>query len=555
MQTHYVILDNPDDASPFYEGFNGIQVLRPGHIAEILLRVDAEKNFRLRYSPGIVSGKGSVNDVFRHHFAFYAETLNRVLSSIASRDFIELLLGQYDRSCEIDLLAKKDQLSPERNARWQHLGPVLRRALKYLAERVVMLSPTSPLPQNPNILRVAETALICAEMLTRLYIESDRAYFLPGEPAIEVLPEGESDIFRNVAEDIFGAKMLPRIERDRQRRKDFLPLMPPQMYPAEQDSFLADAFLQAIGISLNEALAVIHETIKRSVPHPRGFNTLYCRKQMMIDELSKASGHSAKSVQSALDGFTVTKEGLLSEGREIFKPKQEYRAYRRAFFEMPHETGPHLAWSKEMAIESYIQLGMGIAHGQFPREWKSPDVMAAGSRLSNALGKWFESAVANNLGKLGIIGVTSAKCQIGRGASAVRIPQDIGEIDFLGISPRDNALIVAECKCVRGSYEPNTDRDDIKDFITGNNAYMKKLAKKADWVFKNVASVCSALPSVIGAGSRTDLNRVHSIMITYYPSPAALFWDKTPCVSLTEFMLDYQDKGAWPYTNGILSPT
>ena len=395
--------------------------------------------------------------------------------------------------------------------------------------------------------------LICAEMLTQLYIESDRVYFLPGEPAIEILPEGESDIFRNAGEDVYGTKMLPRIVRDRQHRGDFMPLTPPQMLPAEQEKHMADAFRQTMGISLNEALSVIRQTIDRAVPHPRGFNTLFCRKQMIIDGISKASGYPAKSVQQALDGFTITKDGMASEGRKIFRPKQEYRAFRRAFFEMPDETGPHLAWSKEMAIESYIHLGFGMAFGQFPREWASPVVRAAGGRLSNARGKWFESVVASNFDKVGIIGVASAKDQIGRGEVALRIPQDIGEIDFLGISPRDDAVIVAECKCVQGSYEPNTDRDDIKDFIAGDDAYMKKLAKKAEWVFSNIAAVCSALPSVNSAVPKSDVRQVRSIMVTYYPSPAALFWDKAPCVSLTEFMLDYQEKGAWPYTNGILS--
>jgi hypothetical protein len=56
-----------------------------------------------------------------------------------------------------------------------------------------------------------------------------------------------------------------------------------------------------------------------------------------------------------------------------------------------------------------------------------------------------------------------------------------------------------------------------------------------------------------GAVAKTDLRRMHPNMVTHYPSPAALFWDKTPCVSLAEFMLDYQEKGMWPYTAGILS--
>ena len=45
-----------------------------------------------------------------------------------------------------------------------------------------------------------------------------------------------------------------------------------------------------MGISLLEALSVIRQTIDRAVPHPRGFNTLFFRKQMIIDGISKASG-------------------------------------------------------------------------------------------------------------------------------------------------------------------------------------------------------------------------------------------------------------------------
>ena len=67
-------------------------------------------------------------------------------------------------------------------------------------------------------------------------------------------------------------------------------LAPPQMLPAEQETHMAEAFRQTMGISLLEALSVIRQTIDRAVPHPRGFNTLFFRKQMIIDGISKASG-------------------------------------------------------------------------------------------------------------------------------------------------------------------------------------------------------------------------------------------------------------------------
>ena len=527
--------------------------MRPGWLAELATRAKAEKHLRARYAPGTVTDKYKINEILHHQFAFYAGTLNRVLPPIASQEYLELLLYQYDRSAEVDVLAKGGKLSAAQGDRWMQIGAALRRAIKYLAERVVLLSPELPLGENKNLIRHAEIALICAEELTRLYIESDRIIYHPGESSLEILPEGEVDIFRCQGESIYGSEMVARVIRDRQHREKYLSIVAPQMLPAEQEKYLADPFRQTIGMTLSEALAAIRMAIDQVTPPADGFKIPFCRKQLIVDEISRVSGLSASAVQRAIDGFTVTKCGMESEGREIFKPKQEYRAYRRAFFEMPHETGLHLAWSEEMAKESCILLGTGIPFGQVPREWASPKVKSAEGRLSNALGKWFESAVANNFQQVGILGVAPAKDAVGRGPTALPIPPNIGEIDFLGFSPKDNAVIIAECKCVKGALEPSFDRDDINEFVLGEDAYMKKLKKKSDWVFDNISAICTALSSVPGLKIGTNVRQAFSILITYYPSPAAFYWNETPCVSLTEFMLDYQEQGAWPYRTGVYS--
>ena len=527
--------------------------MRPGWLAELATRAKAEKHLRARYSPGTVTDKHKINEILHHQFAFYAETLNRVLPPVASQEFLELLLYQYDKSAEVDLLAKGGKLSAAQGEKWMQIGAASRRAIKYLAERVVLLRPELPLGKNKNIMRYAEIALICAEELAKLYIESDRVVYHPGESLLEILPEGEVDIFRSQGGNAIGAEMVARVIRDRQHREQYLSLVAPQMLPAEQEKYLADPFRHTIGMTLSEALAAIRLVIDQVTPPADGFKIPFCRKQLIIDEVSRVSGWNASAVRRAIDGFSITKSGMESEGREIFKPKQEYRAYRRAFFEMPHETGVHLSWSKEMARESCTLLGTGIPFGQVPREWASPEVKSAEGNLSNALGKWFESAVANNLQRVGIIGVAHAKDAVGRGPTALPIPPTIGEIDFLGFSPKDNAVIIAECKCVKGALEPSYDRDDIKDFVMGENAYMKKLKKKSDWAFDNMSAICTALASVTGLEIGINARQLFSILITYYPSPAAFFWNETPCVSLTEFMLDYQEQGAWPYKTGVYS--
>jgi hypothetical protein len=547
-------VNDPDSGKPRYEKFGGVDVFRPGWTATIALRNEAEEHFRARFKPGTYVGRDAINKILQHHFSFYAGKLSSILPYIASRDYLEFVLFQYDKSAEVDRIAKAGRLSEQQEFQWTRTGPALRRALKYQAERVVMLSPdSSARAQNPKTMLLnAEQALICAEQLTELYIQSDKVFSIyPDAASLEVLPEGELEMFRCRCENDHSEDMVLRIRRDMKHRTDFMPVLPPQMTLEGQDEFLADAFRQTIGITLNESLGVIRAVVDHAQTPTTGFKIPFCSHESIVSEITRHSGFPRVSVQRALAGFTVTKAGLESEGREIFKPKQEYRAYRRGFFEMPHSTGPHLAWSGNMAMENAVLLLTETPLKQIPAEWNSPAVVSALGRLSNAIGKWFESAVAANFKRLGILGVQSVKDAIGRGPSALPIPQDIGEIDFVGYSPHDSALVVAECKFVRSGTEPKFDRDDIKDFVTGTNAFMKRLKRKTGWILENLPAVRSALSDMTGSTIGADVRRVFSVMVTYYPSSATYFWKDAPCVSLTELMIDYHSHGEWPFRNGV----
>lgn len=217
---------------------------------------------------------------------------------------------------------------------------------------------------------------------------------------------------------------------------------------------------------------------------------------------------------------------------------------------MPHKTGPHLAWSPKMAVENAALLITEIPMKQVPIEWASPEVVSALGRLSNVVGKWFETSMARNFTSLGIVGIESAKDAVGRGPTAVPIPPDIGEMDFIGYSHTDRAVIVAESKFVRSGAEPRFYRDDLSEFVTGSNAFMKRLSRKSEWVAHNLPRVRTALANATGAKITDETRRVLSVMVTYYPSCAGYFWKEAPCVSLAEFMLDYQHSGKWPYKNG-----
>jgi hypothetical protein len=218
---------------------------------------------------------------------------------------------------------------------------------------------------------------------------------------------------------------------------------------------------------------------------------------------------------------------------------------------MPHPTGTHLVFSKQMASESLNQLIQGLVFRQFPSEWNNHEVNAAVVNLSRQAGKWFEKTVKNSLQEIGIIGLQSINKQIGHSNYVFKIPSEVGEIDFLGYSPKEQILLIAECKMVQGGFEGKFFRDDIKEFITSKKAYVKKYTRKVQWVQENISYIVNALNSTKLYSTPINPLAITTAIITFYPTITQYFINEYPCVSITNLILDYKEKNKWSYDQGV----
>lgn len=238
---------------------------------------------------------------------------------------------------------------------------------------------------------------------------------------------------------------------------------------------------------------------------------------------------------------------MLKEGRVVWKPKQEYRAYTRPFFEFPHPTGTHFIWSRNMANECLMMLYTRLVQKNIPSEWKMGSVPKAIEEYAAAITKEFETNVIACLDRLGI---TSGrfKSSIGQGSAALKIPDLIGELDVLGYWEKEGLLVVGECKLVKPTHEPATFRDDIDKFTGGKDNYVTQVQRKTQWVVDNAQHVVAALQSVKGFPATISVRRVAPVLVTYYPAFASLFIQDVPCVALTELVAEVHRSGAWPYT-------
>lgn len=219
-------------------------------------------------------------------------------------------------------------------------------------------------------------------------------------------------------------------------------------------------------------------------------------KARLVDHFANLLNFPPEAVERAISGFSVSRQQMEAETPELWRSNREYRAYRRAFFEVPHATGEHVVFSPAMAEEGFTILNREAVFGQFPREWRSDSVTQSLGRLGNEAGKWFERVVEDSCRQIAFAGQRSATHYIGRGDTRIQIPPDVGEIDFIGYSAREQVLLILECKLVRYAFEPRYHRDDIYDFALAEQSHANKFRRKARWVQENLRRICTALRSL-----------------------------------------------------------
>jgi len=484
-----------------FEEFGGIQVYRPRYSSEIKLRIESEAHLRFKFDSGVYTDLQEINQILLHQFSFYSKKFDEIIPKLASRHLIEFILFEFDQASIIEGNYKHGKLNYKETERWSKLGSKFRRAAKFLAERVVLLQPDeAPDAPEDSLIKYLDEIWIAAEEMVGLYILSDQTFMIfPDETTVKILPEDQVDALA----DFWSLDINKKCEIQEAVRRDTMNRI---SIVGEDSKFLTNINLhdQVIGnslketvdVSYDEAISLLNLVIRDSLPAPEeGFPVLFLHRANLVEVLHQHTKKPKESIEAVLDGFTLRKIDMSVEGREVWKPKQEYRAFRRAFFEMPHSTGKHLAFSKSMALEALYQLAIGVAFKQFPAEWRSKETDRALANLSIQVGKWFEEVVHQRLGGLGIIGLKSIK-QVGRSNHVVKIPSDVGEIDFLGYSEKENFLLIAECKVVQGGFEGKFFRDDIKEFVTSRKSYLKKYSRKVEWLKNNASLVIDALNSM-----------------------------------------------------------
>ncbi len=528
------------------------EIFRPRTSTEQAILNEEAKHLLSLFKPGTYTDRDTINSAIQTLFAYHKCGLEEALKKIATRDYITFLLWQYDQSHEVLKEGRKGNLSESQWHNWSTEGPVIRRAFKYLIERVCSLRLASVVDlEGEELLFESEVAQVCAEEFVRLSVMSESTFAIfPKETELTIYPEGAEQLYQmRVLNEQFNA-LQARIDFDGEHRQRYLSKsgeLTLDRNKDEQDRYLGDSFEKAHGLRFFTAIELLGLLIEFENPiNKNPFDGCFFHKRELVAALSQHTKLAASMVEKVLSGFTLTSDDIKEKPGQAWNPKRSYGANRRAIFEIPHNNGVCLTWSRCMVREALEALLQGVAFHKFPPEWMTATIKKSLDKLDNDRGKWFEAACARNLVDLGFIG-RSWKEKIG----SIIIPKDVGEVDYLGYSVAEKRLIFIECKMTQYSSEPRLWRDDLDRYVQSEKNYGKKFRKKRDWIFKNFGSICE----IVSASAKVDVapTSISCAMLTNFPNIASCFISDFPCVSIAELMLATETAKGWPYEIGTYS--
>jgi hypothetical protein len=501
------------------------------------------------FRPGSYQDPKLINSVLNTAFDFVEKRLARLLRRLASHEFMQFILYQYDLATEL-WRRTPDSGNDHEAQRESHLIS-RRRALKHLAEQVALRSPPEYSPIHfHSLINEAEEAILCADISVILSVMSDRTHFLfPRQSRLILSGGGNHPPFQVEIMDPFEFAVMDfmkRVTKDRANRQKYLPNPTADLDVLFQSTVLDPYFTEEFGLPYGQFLYMLARVLEDVAPAQGGYPIVFCHKERLIQEIASVTAIPNSTAKRIIDGFTLQASDMKREGRKLWNAKQTFRAYRRGFFEFPHASGPHLIWSNKMMGECLDWLLTGASFKKLPIEWQTPRILGALDKVSQKASAWFERQTTACLSDLGIIG-SRRKGRIQNGNVSIEIPPSVGEIDFLGRFRDEPALVIVECKMVENRMEARFWKEDIVDFVHGGKCYSEKFKTKISWLVENATMIGKALTGF------ANITEIKTVMLTLYPSFAATHVTDFPCVSLAEFMADCETENSWPYIKGIFA--
>lgn len=529
MYENIKISDNCPKNMFNYEFYYDIPIITPRDAIAFQVRKDVETYIRSKYAPGIYRNREIINSIIKDVFSFLSNKITPLIKKLSCIELIAQLLSEYSKSCAVQEYFSRGTPSPSR-MKWEQRNS-FRRSIKYLAEK--MLEYFDESKQIPMDTQPADFELLIelTEIAFDYSFQSATTYGISQEKTVYELykenpnPRKQYYDFSIVDFDYDlseNAKLLYRqfVEKNGSLYRDLFKQYEESLEKEHNDESCIN--LQYI-FKIFDIL--YHLDCKT--------NDIFIAKNELKRILTEDYNIPLSSANLFFDVFSINKEGLKKEPRVIYDTKQEYRLKVRFILEFELNKATYLLYTLEMLNEAYIMFHKSLCCNDLPNKLKSETIKDISAKITLSYGKKFEVYATNFLKAKGFVGCVSKR----KLPSGNTIPNDVGEIDFLGYSKNLQSVVCFEFKNVFYSTDPLEFRDDLVKFIRKKDSYLNKFKKKINFVKAHIED----LTNYYRQKDSVDLSKNHLVVgiLTYAPNISRFFMTDCKCMSLAEFEVEW----------------
>lgn len=247
------------------------------------------------------------------------------------------------------------------------------------------------------------------------------------------------------------------------------------------------AILQCFNIDYDKFIEVIHILHIHFKLEPG--DCFSASKDNFIKDVANHAGKDEKTIQQFLSGLTLCQQNRMPISTLIYKPYSLNRFLYRPFLIWMINSKPFYVlglYSLDEAENSLILNA--IPWGKYPDEWANNQSFKLHvDRKKDEHDKWLDNRVEKIIKETELMYDRNVKKLMAKGKSVPITGKNLGEIDFLIISPVTRKILVTECKHLLGRYDMVNWRQDYEHFTKDGKtlSYNSRLKGKVQWLNEN----------------------------------------------------------------------
>lgn len=534
MYDKIVILDEcaPNDLNT--KKYFDIPIITPRMSISFAVRKKTEELVRSKLSPGVYRDASVIKNLLNDVFGYLNQNISVLINELSSRDLLEALYWQYSRTCKVEEKVKSDPY--HRDARsWQQNRPSLRRSLKYIIEKTLESYTSDRHCPYEGYFAKFETLLELVEMSFFFSLLSASTYGVSKERTIlEIYEPNENPLkgyfslkIENFDHDMFqkGAPLYHKFNK--KNGSPFTNFI--EYFQRESLS----TFKELSSGTYDDFWSIL--SILRDNCAPGDNGVYFIPTQSLKDGIVKDFDIPQKCVEFFFNTFSLTQEELKANPREIFKTKQKNRLKSKFIIQLDWNGVTHSMWTYEMMSEGINMFMDSLSYNGLPEEWKTPNMRKSFAEITRHFGSVFEAYTSKYLHNWNIVGQSYKKAL----PCGIDIPENVGEIDFLGYSCDQNCIVCFEFKNVRYSTDPLEFRDDLDKFIYKDDSYFSKFDKKVKFIKEHVSELAIFFKEKDNVD--LDTKKIAVSFITYAPNISRYYMPKYKCMSISEFEIEWNE--------------